>query len=52
MFYLAAKIEDLSLGCSLSGGSEEHPQRSKEGARIYRSFCNKDQIIRTQKDDC
>ena len=52
MFYLADKTEDYSLGRSLSDSSEKLPQRGKGGTRAYRSFCNKDQVVRTSKDYC
>ena len=50
MFYSVDKTEDLSLGCSLSlrGCSEE----ARGGARIYRTFCNEDQVVGTSKDYC
>ena len=42
--------EDSSPGGSLSYGSEGLFQRGKEGARTYRGFCNKNQVVRTSKD--
>ena len=36
--------EVLSPRCSLSNSSEGLPLRGKRGARIYRSFCNKNQV--------
>lgn len=50
MFYLEDKTEDLSLGHSPSDSSERLLRRDKGGARIYKSFCNKDQVVRTSKD--
>ena len=52
MFYLADKTEDLSPGHGISDRSEELPQRGQGGARIYRSFCNKGQVVGTSKDYC
>ena len=43
--------EDLSPGDSLSA-SEGLFQRGNGEARIYRSFCNKKQVVRTSKDYC
>ena len=45
MFYLADSTEDLSLGHILSGSSVGLLQRGKGEAKIYRRFCNKDQIV-------
>ena len=50
MFYLADETKDLSLGHRISDSSERLVWRGKGGARIYRSFCNKDQVIRTSED--
>ena len=44
--------EDLSTGDSLSDTSERLLQRDKEGARIYRSFCNKTQVVGTSNNYC
>ena len=44
--------EDLSPGGSLSDSSEGPLLRGEGGARIYRSFCNKDRVVRTSKDYC
>ena len=44
MFYLADKTEDVS--------SEGRLPRGKGGARIYRGFCNKGQVVGTSKDYC
>ena len=49
MFYLADKTEDLSPGHRISDSSEGLLQRGKGGARIYRSFYNKDQVLEHQK---
>ena len=46
------KNEVLSPGHSLPDNFKELFQRGKGGARIYRSFCNKDQVIRPSKDYC
>ena len=48
MFYMA----DLDSEDSLSDSSEGLFWRGKGGARIYMSFCNKNQIVRTSKDYC
>ena len=42
---LGGLSEDLSLRGSLSGSSEGLIQRGKWGARLYRDFCNKDQVV-------
>ena len=52
MFYSVDKTEDLSPGHSISDSSEGLLQRAKGGARIYRNFCNKDQVVRTSRDYC
>ena len=52
MFYLADFSEDLSPGDSLSDGSEGLFQRGQRGARIYGSFCNKNQGGRASQHDC
>ena len=52
MFYSVNKTEDLSPGGSLSDSSEGLLQRGREGARVYRSFCNKEQVVGTSKDYC
>ena len=44
--------EDLSLGGSLSCSSETLLQRGEGRARIYRNFCNKNQVVRTARDYC
>ena len=44
--------EDLSPEDGLSDRSEGVLRRGKEGDRIYRSFCNKNQVVRTSKDYC
>ena len=44
--------EDLSLGSSFSDSSEGLLGRDEGGAGIYRSFCNKKQVVRTSKDYC
>ena len=50
MFYLMDKVEDLSLGHSLSDSSKGLLWEGKGGARVYRYFCNKDQEVRIAKD--
>ena len=42
------KVQDMASQIILRDCSEE----TRRGARIYRDFCNKDQIVRTSKDDC
>ena len=42
--------EDLSPGDSLSDSSEGLLQRGKVGVKIYRGFCNKNQVVGTSKD--
>ena len=37
--------EDISPGHSLSDHSDRLPEKGQEGARIYRSVYNKDQIV-------
>ena len=49
MFYLVDKTEDLSPGHNLSNSSEGLLQWGKGGARTYRSFYNKDQVLEHQK---
>ena len=44
--------ENLSLGGSLSDSSETLLQRGKGRARIYRNFCNRNQVVRTLRDNC
>ena len=46
------KTEDLSLGYSFSKSSEKFFQGVKGEARIYRSFCNQDQVVGTSEDFC
>ena len=48
--YLADKTESLSMGYSILDSSERLLQRGKGGARIYRSFSNKDWEVRISKD--
>ena len=43
--------EDFSPGGSLSGSSEGL-RRGEGGGRINRSFCNRNQVVRTSEDDC
>ena len=49
--FILCLTEYCSLGNSLSNSSEGLLQRGKEGAKIYRSFCNKNQAVGTSKDD-
>lgn len=42
--------KDFSPGHSISDYSKRQLHRGKGGARIYRSVCNKDQVIGTSKD--
>ena len=51
-FYLQDKNEELSLEHSVLDSSEGLLQRGKRGASVYRSFCNKDQIVGTWEDYC
>lgn len=51
MFYFTGKTEDLSLGHSILEKSEGLLQQGKE-KRIYTSFYNKDQVVRSLKDYC
>ena len=44
--------EDVSPGDRLSDGSEGLFRRGKGGARIYREFGNKTEVVRTSKDYC
>ena len=44
--------EDLSPGDSLSDSSEGLLLRGKGGTRVYRSFCNKNQVVSTSKYYC
>ena len=50
ILYLADKTEHLSLEDRLSDISEGLLCRGKGEARIYWSFCNKDQVVQTSKD--
>ena len=45
-------IEDSSPVDTLSNHSEGLLQRGKGGASIYRSFCNKNQVVGTSKYYC
>ena len=45
VFYLANFLKPSSLECSLLLSSEELLPRGKEGDRLWRSFCNNDQIV-------
>ena len=48
MFYLVDITEDTASQIALRGLF----QRGEGGARIYQSFCNKDQVVGTSKDYC
>ena len=50
--FLCSLAEDLSPGASLSDCYEELLWGDKGGARIYRSFDNKNQVVGTSKDYC
>ena len=52
MSYLADKTEDLSPGHSLSDSFKGLLRRGKGGARIYRRFYKKDQVVTTSEDYC
>ena len=47
IFYSVGQTEDISLRHIISDNSERLLQSDKGGARIYRSFCNKDKVVRT-----
>ena len=49
---LTDKTENLSPGCSLSYSSTELLQIGKGGAKIYRSFRNKGQVVGILQDHC
>ena len=44
------QTQGLSLGDSLSESAKGPLRRRKEGARICRNFCNKNQVVRTSED--
>ena len=48
----SGQTEDLSLGYSLSESSGGLLGRGEGGTRMHRSFCNKEQVVRTSKDFC
>lgn len=50
MFHLVDKTEDLSVGHSPSESSERLLQRGEGGTRLYKNFCNKEQVVGTSKD--
>ena len=52
MFYSLDFLRTSSLGGGLSDCSERLLWRGKGGARVYRSFCDKDQVAGTSKDYC
>lgn len=52
MLYLADKMENLNLGHKLSALRDSSEEVRKEGDRIHRTFCNKDQVVQTLKDYC
>lgn len=52
MFYLVDKTEDVSPGHSMSDYSERLLWRGKRGAKKFRNFYNKDQVVRTSKEYC
>ena len=45
---LGLQAQDIASQITLEGLLP----RGKGGARIYTGFCNKDQVVRTSKDDC
>ena len=51
-FYLVDFLRTSSPGGSLSDSSEAWFWRGREGTRIYRSFSNKNQVVKTSKDYC
>ena len=59
MFHLAGKTEDLNTGHSISENSQRLLGRGEGlgrvgvgGARTYRNFSNRDQVVRTLKVYC
>ena len=44
--------EDLCSGGSFSDSPGGLLRRGKEGARIYRGFCNKGQVVKRSKHYC
>ena len=42
----------LRPGTEHLGSSGDQSEEASRGARIYKSFCNKDQVVRTSKDYC
>lgn len=52
MFYLADKTEALSPGHSISDYPEGFLWRDKRGARGYRIFGSKNQVVRASRDYC
>lgn len=50
--YLVDKTDDSSAGHGISDNSKRCSEEARRGARTYRDFCNKDQVVRTSKDDC
>ena len=52
MFYSLDFLRTSSLGGGLSDCSDRLLWRGKAGARVYRSFCDKDQVAGISKDYC
>ena len=54
VFHLAEKKknEDLRLRHSISDSSKGLVRGCEGGARIYRTFCTKDQVFGTARDYC
>ena len=50
MFYLADEMHKPGHG--MSDSSERLLQRDEGGAGTYRPLGNKDQVVKTSKDDC
>ena len=52
MFYLVDKTEDLSLDTASQITLRDCSKEARGGARIYRSFSSKDQVVGTSSDHC
>ena len=50
MFYMVDLLRTSGPGDSISDNSERLLCGGDGGARIFKSFCNKDQVVRTSKD--
>ena len=51
-YYCYYYLEDSSLQDSFSDSSEGVFPRGPERARLYRNFCNKEQVVQASKDYC